>query len=126
MLHNAAELQAAFLAVRAQKGLNKPVSDAIYRVAAQAGLEAYLAASVPTSEIAVTAMHAALVQEVQRRHSSRAGSCSFVGELIDAEQLAKNAALLAPGVRRFGLAARPRFDGKALLVMMVLEGAPCG
>jgi hypothetical protein len=34
--------------------------------------------------------------------------------------------VLAPGVRRFGLAAEPRADGKALLVMMVLEGAPCG
>jgi len=126
MLHNAGDLQAAFLALRAANGLSKPASDDIYRVAAEAGLEAYLAAPVPTSEIAVTAMHAALVQEVQRRHASRASSCSFVGELIDREQLAQNAALLAPGVRRFGLAARPRSDGKALLVMMVLEGAPCG
>lgn len=126
MLHDARELQAAFLALRAKKGLSQPISDDIYRVAAEAGLDAYLAAPLPTSEIAVTAMHAALVQEVQRRHASRAGSCSFVGELIDPEQLAQNPVLLAPGVRRFGLAARPRVDGKALLVMMVLEGAPCG
>jgi uncharacterized protein YkwD len=126
MLHNATELEAAFLALRAKNGLSKPASDDIYRVAAEAGLAAYLAAPVPTSELAVEAMHAALVQEVQRRHASRAGSCSFVGELIDPGQLAQNAAVLAPGVRRFGLAAQPRADGKALLVMMVLEGAPCG
>jgi hypothetical protein len=119
-------LQAAFLGLRAKNGLSKPISDDIYRVAAEAGLAAYLAAPVPTSELAVNAMHAALVQEVQRRNASRAGSCSFVGELIDPEQLAQNPAVLAPGVRRFGLAARPRDDGKALLVMMVLEGAPCG
>lgn len=126
MLHNASQLEAAFLALRAKHALSKPTSDDIYRVAAEAGLAAYLAAPVPTSEIAVNAMHAALVREVQRRHASRAGSCSFVGELIDPEQLAQNSAVLAPGVRRFGLAAEPRADGKALLVMMVLEGAPCG
>src|SRR6478609_5728742 len=126
MLHNAAELQAAFLALRTKYGLSKPAPDDIYRVAAEAGLAAYTTAPVPSSEIAVSAMHAALVQEVQRRHASRAGSCSFVGELIDPEQLAQNSALLAPGVRRFGLAAQPRADGKALLVMVVLEGAPCG
>jgi len=126
IIHNAAELEAAFLAVREKNGLSKPLADDIYRVAAEAGLAAYLAAPVPTSELAVTAMHAALVQEVQRRHASRAGSCSFVGELVDAEQLAQNSAVNAPGVRRFGLAAQPRADGKALLVMMVLEGAPCG
>jgi hypothetical protein len=126
MLHDASELEAAFLALRAKHGLTRPISDDIYRVAAEAGLAAYLAAPVPTSELAVNAMHAALVQEVQRRRASRAGSCSFVGELIDPEQLAQNTAVLAPGVRRFGLAARPRADGKALLVMMVLEGAPCG
>ncbi|HEY0464787.1 MAG TPA: CAP domain-containing protein [Polyangiaceae bacterium] len=126
MLHDAGDLQAAFLALRAKNGLSKPVADDIYRVAAEAGLAAYLAAPVPTSELAVNAMHAALVDEVQRRHASRAGSCSYVGVLIDPEQLAQNPALLAPGVRRFGLAARLRDDGKALLVMMVLEGAPCG
>ena len=126
MLHDASELQAAFLALRAKNGLSAPIPDDIYRVAAEAGLAAYLAAPVPTSELAVTAMHAALVQEVRRRHASRAGSCSFVGELIDPEQLAQNPAVLAAGVRRFGLAAQTRADGKALLVMMVLEGAPCG
>jgi hypothetical protein len=125
-LLNATDLQAAFLTLRAKNGLGTPTSDDIYRVAAEAGLEAYVAAPVPSSEIAVTAMHAALVQEVQRRHAARAGTCSFVGEMIDPEQLAQNAALLAPGVRRFGLAARLRVDGKALLMMMVLEGAPCG
>jgi len=126
MIHDAAELEAAFLAVRAKNGLSKPVSDDIYRIAAEAGLAAYLAAPAPSSELAVDAMHAALVREVQRRHASRAGSCSFVGELVDPEQLAQNPALTAPGVRRFGFAAHPRADGKTLLVMMVLEGAPCG
>jgi len=125
MLHDARDLQAAFLALRAKNGLSAPIADDIYRVAAEAGLAAYLAAPVPTSELAVTAMHAALVQEVQRRHASRAGSCSYVGELIDPAQMEQNPALIAPGVRRFGLAAQARADGKALLVMMVLEGAPC-
>jgi len=124
-LRNADDLQAAFLALRAKNGLSKPVADDIYRVAAEAGLAAYLAAPVPSSELAVTAMHAALVREVERTHASRAGSCSFVGELIDPEQLAGNSAVLGPGVRRFGLAAQLRGDGKALIVMMVLEGAQC-
>jgi len=124
-LHDASQLQAAFLALRSKNGLGRPTEDDIYRVAAEAGLAAYLAAPSPNSELAVAAMRAALVQEVQRRHASRGSTCSFVGELIDAEQLARNPAFLAPGIRRFGLAARPRADGKALLVMMVLEGASC-
>ena len=126
-LHDAAQLEAAFLALRAKNGLTVPVSDDIYRVSAEAGLSAYLAAPTPTPEIAVAAMSAALRREVARTRTGRAGSCSYVGELLDAEQLAQNPALLAPGIRRYGLAAQERTDsqGTRLAILMVLEGAPC-
>ena len=72
-------------------------------------------------------MNQALGSEVQRAKSSRAGGCSFIGEIIDLEQLTQYSILLSPNVKRFGLAARVIDDerGKRLAFMIVLEGAPC-
>jgi uncharacterized protein YkwD len=127
MPRSAAQVEAAFLALRAQKGLSKPISDPIYKVAVEAGVAAYVDASTPTPEVAVRAQNAALAQEVQRARSSRAGGCSFVTEIIELSQLERTPILLAPEVRRFAVAARVRKDdhGLRLAVMMLLEGAPC-
>jgi uncharacterized protein YkwD len=127
MPHNAAQVEAAFLALRAKKGLSAPISDPLYRAAADAGVAAYVAASKPTPDIAVRAENEALAREVQRARSSRAGGCSFLTEILELDQLEQNASLLAPGLRRFGLGARIHSDahGPRLTIMMILEGIPC-
>ncbi len=127
MPKSAAQVEAAFLAMRAKHGLSKPASDSIYRVAVEAGIAAYDDASKPSTETAVKAQNAALVKEVQRAQSSRSGGCSFVTEIIELDQLAQAPILLAPQIRRYGIAARVRKDehGPRLAVMMLLEGAPC-
>ncbi len=47
MPRSAAQVEAALLALRVKKGLTKPAADPIYRVAVEAGIEAYVAA-LPT------------------------------------------------------------------------------
>lgn len=121
------QVDAAFLALRAKKGLSKPPSDPIYRVAVEAGIAAYAAAGAPTPDIAVRAQNAALSREVQRARSSRAGGCSFVTEIIELEQLERMPILMATEVRRYAVATQLRQDdhGPRLAVMMILEGPPC-
>jgi hypothetical protein len=89
--------------------------------------KAYVAASTPTPAIAVRAQNEALQREVQRTHQSRPAACSFLTEILELEQLERAQILLAPGLRRYGLAARMHQDehGPRLAVMMLLEGAPC-
>jgi uncharacterized protein YkwD len=125
--HSAAQVEAAFLALRAKKGLSAPISDPLYRAAADAGVAAYVAASKPTPDIAVRAENEALAREVQRARSSRAGGCSFLTEILELDQLEQNASLSAPNLRRFGVGARIHTDahGPRLTVMMILEGIPC-
>ncbi len=127
MPQTAAQVEAAFLTLRAKKGLPKPLSDPLYRVAADAGAAAYAEAANPTPEVAVAAENAALAREVQRARSSRPGGCSFLTEILELDQLDQNAALLAPSLRRFGIGARVHQDahGQRLTVMMILEGIPC-
>jgi len=127
MPRSTAQVEAAFLALRAKLGLSKPGADPIYRVAFESGVEAYVAASTPTPEIAVRAQNAALTREVQRVRSARAGSCSFVTEIIELDQLERTPILSAPEVRRYAIATRLRQDdhGPRLAVMMLLEGPPC-
>ncbi|HEX3850488.1 MAG TPA: CAP domain-containing protein [Polyangiaceae bacterium] len=127
MPQSAAEVEAAFLAMRAKKGLSAPISDPLYRAAADAGVAAYVADAKPTPDVAVRAENEALAREVQRAHSSRAGGCSFLTELLELNQLEQNSSLLAPGLRRFGVGARIHKDehGPRLTVMMILEGIPC-
>jgi uncharacterized protein YkwD len=127
MPRNAAQVEAAFLALRAKKGLSAPVSDAIYRAATSAGVDAFVAASKPTPAVAVGAENAALAREVQRTGSSRPAACSFVTELLELDQLEDETILQAPGLRRYGIAARLHKDehGERLTIMMLLEGAPC-
>ncbi|HKO49916.1 MAG TPA: CAP domain-containing protein [Polyangiaceae bacterium] len=121
------QVEAAFLALRRKNGLSVPVSDPIYRVAVSAGIAAYVDASSPTLAVAVQAQDAALKREVQRTRSSRPATCALVSDLLELDQLEKTPLLLAPSLRRYGLAARIRTDshGKRLAVMMLLEGAPC-
>ena len=127
MPQTAVQVEAAFLALRAKKGLSAPTSDPLYRAAADAGVAAYVAASKPTPDIAVRAENEALAREVQRARSSRAGGCSFLTEILELDQLEQNASLLAPGLRRFGVGARIHTDahGPRLAIMMILEGIPC-
>ena len=127
MPRTTAQVEAAFLALRAKQGLSKPVADSIYRAAVEAGVAAYVAASPPTPEVAVRAQNAALTREVQRARSSRAGGCSFVTEIIELEQLERTPILSAPELRRYAVATRLRQDdrGPRLAVMMLLEGPPC-
>jgi uncharacterized protein YkwD len=127
MPQTAAEVEAAFLVLRAKKGLSAPVSDPLYRAAADAGVAAYVAASKPTPDIAVRAENEALAREVQRARSSRAGGCSYLTEILELGQLEQTPSLLAPGLRRFGVGARIHNDdhGPRLTIMMILEGIPC-
>jgi hypothetical protein len=124
---SAAQVEAALLALRAKKGLPKPISDPLYAASADAGAAAYAASSKPTPEVAVNAENAALAREVQRAHSSRVGGCSFLTEILELSQLDGNAILLTPSLKRFGVGARMHTDehGSRLTVMMVLEGVPC-
>ena len=127
MPRSSAQVEAAFLALRAKQGLSKPAADSIYRVAVEAGVDAYVTASTPTPEVAVRAQNAALTREVQRVRSSRAGGCSFVTEIIELDQLERTPILSAPEIRRYAIATRVRQDdhGPRLAVMMLLEGPPC-
>ncbi len=127
MPRTTAQVDAAFLALRAKKGLSKPLADPIYRVAVEAGIAAYAAASTPTPAVAVNAQNTALSREVQRARSSRAGGCSFVTEIIELEQLERTPILSSPELRRYAVATRVREDehGPRLAVMMILEGPPC-
>lgn len=126
MPKTAADVQTAFFELRKQKGLPFPPNDPLYRASVEAGIAAYVENS-SSSEAAGKAMNVQLGREVQRAKSSRAGGCSFIGEIIDLEQLTQYSILLAPNVKRFGLAARVIDDerGKRLAIMIVLEGAPC-
>ena len=124
---NAAQVEAAFLTLRVKKGLSRPISDPLYRVAAAAGAAAYAAASSPSPDVAVKAENAALARAVQAAHSSRPGGCSFLTEILELGQLEQYPALLGPTLRRFGIGARLHTDahGSRLTVMMILEGIPC-
>ncbi|MEO8901822.1 MAG: CAP domain-containing protein [Polyangiaceae bacterium] len=125
--HSAAQMAAAVLAMRAKKGLSRPVSDPLYVASADAGVAAYVAASKPTPDIAVKAENAALAREVERARSSRPGGCSLLTEILELSQIEGSPILMTPSLKRFGVGARVHTDehGSRLAVMMVLEGVPC-
>lgn len=125
MPKTAGEVEAAFLALRKQKGVPLPPSDPLYRASVEAGIAAYVENS--SSEAAGKAMNQALGREVQRAKSSRAGGCSFIGEIIELSQLSQYQILTSTSVKRYGLAARVLDNerGRRLAFMIVLEGAPC-
>ncbi len=126
-LPNASQIEAAFLNLRAKKGLSAPTADPIYRVAVSAGITAYATASKPSSEVAVDATNSALTREVQRTRSSRPAACSVLLDLLDTATLEDVPMLADPGIKRYGLAAHLRKDdhGSRMSVMMLLEGAAC-
>jgi hypothetical protein len=126
---DAAQVEAALLALRAARGVPRPAVDPIYRIAAQRGVQAYLKASNPTADVAMKATVEAIRTEIGRLRTPRAAAtaCTFFLELAEIEQLEQTPALLAPGLAKFGLDAQLHKDekGARLTTVMVLEGVPC-
>ncbi|HWZ91348.1 MAG TPA: CAP domain-containing protein [Polyangiaceae bacterium] len=122
---NAAQVEAAIVALRAAKNLPAAGVDPIYRAAAQVGAEAY-ANGADEGEIG-KAVQSTIGREVDRLHSSRAGGCLLATELLELSQLSDAPGLSLSGLRRFGVGARVRRDSKGvrLSTVFVLEGAPC-
>jgi uncharacterized protein YkwD len=125
----AAEVEAAFFALRDAKGLSRPTVDPVYRNAAQQGVLAYSKASKPTAEIAAKATSEAIRNEVARLHTARAATtaCTLFIELMEVEQLERNPLLVAKGLAKFGVGAQMRTDdkGSRLATVFILEGVPC-
>jgi hypothetical protein len=122
---SAAQVEAAILALRADKKLLGASEDSVYRAAAQAGADAF-ANGDDESDIS-KAVQSALAREVQRRRQSRPGACIFSLELLEPSQLNQISSLSLPGLRRFGVGARVRRDqkGTRLATVLMLEGVPC-
>jgi uncharacterized protein YkwD len=127
MPRDAAQIEAAFLALRAAKGVSRPAVDPIYRTAAQRGVEAYGKASKPTPAIAAKATAEALRSEVSRLRTSRPTVCTLVMEVVEVEQLERNPTLVAPSLVRFGVGAQMYKDDKGarLATVIVFEGVAC-
>jgi len=126
---DAAQLEAAFLALRAAKGMPRPTVDPIYRTAAQRGVEAYRNAAKRTVEIATKTTVETLRSEISRLRTPRPATtaCTLFLELVELEQLERTPALVAPGLVKFGLGAHLFSDDKGarLAIVMVVEGVPC-
>jgi hypothetical protein len=122
---SAAQVEAAILAVRAAMSLPAPGVDSIYRVAAQAGADAL--ADGDDQDAVGRAVEKALQREVDRLRTSRPGACISSLDLLELSQLNDMAALTQPGLRRVGVGARTRRDGKGtrLSTVIMLEGVPC-
>jgi uncharacterized protein YkwD len=127
-----AQVEAAFFALRAAKGVPRPAVDPVYRTAAQRGVEAYAKASVPTADIANKAAVDAIHGEISRLRNMRAPrsattACTLFLELAEVDQLERNPPLLARGLAKFGVGAVLRNDtkGTRLVTMFILEGVPC-
>jgi len=122
---NAAQVEAAMLALRASKGVPAVGADPIYRVGAQAGADA-LADGSDASDVA-KAIDTALQREIQRQRAGRPASCVLQVELLELSQLNEMPLLASPALRRFGLGARVRRDAKGtrLSTVFMLEGVPC-
>jgi len=124
---DAAQVESALFALRASRGFSRPSIDPIYRTAAQRGVQAYLKASQPTPEVAISATSAAIRSEVNRLRASRPASCTVFAELLEVEQLEQSAMVLDPSVVKFGVGAQLRTDdkGSRLATVIVLEGGTC-
>jgi uncharacterized protein YkwD len=125
----AAQVEAAFFALRDARGLSRPTVDPLYRTAAQQGVLAYSKASKPTAEIAAKATSEAIRNEVARLRTARAATtaCTLFIELMEVEQLERNPLLVAKGLAKFGVGAQMRTDdkGSRLATVFILEGVPC-
>ena len=122
---NAAQVEAAIVALRASKGVSAVSSDPIYREAAQAGADE-LADGGDASDVS-KAIDAGVKRAVQRLRSSRPGACSFQVQLLELSQLAEIPALVLPALRRIGVGAH-LYKGKhgtSLATVLMLEGVPC-
>jgi hypothetical protein len=120
-----AEIEAAIVALRAEKGLPAARADAIYRAGAQAGADA-MAKGGDAAAIG-SAIQSTMQREVNRLHTSRPGGCTQSLDMLELLQLTEISVLLHPGLRRFGVGARLREDdkGQRLSTVLMAEGAPC-
>ena len=121
----AAQIEAAIVALRASKGLPVANVDAVYRVAAEAGANAY--ANGASESDVKKAVGGAIQKEVDRLHASRGGGCSSLVELLELTQLNELPSLLDPKLRSFGVGARLRKDsrGARLATVIILEDGRC-
>jgi hypothetical protein len=117
------------LALRASRGLSAPTVDALYRSAAQRGVDAYLKASKPSSDVAMTAAQDFMRAESRRVRAPRPAGpvCTLFVELAELEQLDMIAGLLAPSLTKLGVGSEVHTDDKGtrLATMLILEGVPC-
>ncbi len=122
---SAAQLEAAIVSLRAEKNLQEAKFDSIYRVAAQAGADAFADDGNPGA--IGKAVESALVREVKRRQSGRPSACIEALELLELSQLTQFPGLSQPALRRIGVGARLHRDsrGARLSTVLLLEGVPC-
>ena len=99
--------------------------DPVYRVAAQAGADAY-AGGKSNSDVG-QAVTAAVQKEVDRLQVDRPGTCVLSLDLLELRQLDDISNLIKPAVRRFGVGARLRKDSKGtrLATVMILDEVFC-
>ncbi|HET7540614.1 MAG TPA: CAP domain-containing protein [Polyangiaceae bacterium] len=119
------QVEAAILALRASKGLSAPTIDAVYRVSAQAGAEAY--ATGKSIADVDKAVERALQKETERLNVGRLGGCTTMIELLELKQLNEVVILTQPSLKSFGVGTRLRKDSKGtrLSTVILMQGAPC-
>jgi uncharacterized protein YkwD len=118
-----AQVEAAILALRESKGLSAPKIDAVYRVAAQAGADAYANdSSIPDVGKEV---ERALQKEIDRLHVNRAGGCTLTLDLLELSQLNDLTTLTQPALKSLGVGTRLRKDAKGtrLATVILMQGA---
>lgn len=124
-LPTAAQVVAAFNAMRGEAGLTTPAADPVYSAGAQAGADA-MARGDDMDDVA-KAEAVVMQREVDRLRSNRSGSCVFRVDLLELVQLKQLKAGLSPQLRRYGIGARLHRDekGTRLSTVFMLEGVPC-
>jgi hypothetical protein len=120
-----AQVEAAILALREGKGLSTPKIDAVYRVGAQTGADAYAnGASIADVNKAVGG---AVQKEIDRLNVNRPGACTVTLDLLELRQLNELTTLTEPTLKSIGVGTRLRKDSKGtrLSTVLVMQGAPC-
>jgi len=120
-----AQVEAAILALRASKGLSAPRVDAVYRVAAQAGADAF--ADGESMADADKAVGRALQKEVDRLQVNRPAACTATLDLLEVRQLNDVFPLTQPTLKSVGVGTRLHKDSKGtrLSTVLMMQGAPC-
>ena len=122
---NAAQVEAAIIALRARKNLPPASLDPVYRVGAQAGAVAF--ADGRSDGDMEKAINEALQKEADRLHVGVEAACTRFFELVELSQLNEAPILSEAALRRFGVGARLRKDSKGtrLSTVILLQGVPC-